>query len=202
METRPLGPLQVTVVGLGCNNFGGRIGEEETRAVVEAALESGVTFFDTADIYGRSGGSEELLGSILEGRRERVVLATKFGKPMGDGAERVLVAAPRGGARSASHVRAPRDRVHPVLPARERAAHRQVPARREGDRGTPRRAHDPGGAVGSRRGAAGVRGGARRFAARGRRPRAGGRAGGCRAPAGGRAPPSRSAARSRAGSTG
>jgi aryl-alcohol dehydrogenase-like predicted oxidoreductase len=88
MRTRKLGPLDVSVVGLGCNNFGGRIGEAETRAVVDAALDSAVTFFDTADIYGGGGGSEELLGRILEGRREQVVLATKFGKPMGDGAER------------------------------------------------------------------------------------------------------------------
>ena len=88
MRTRRLGPLEVTVVGLGCNNFGGRIGEDATRAVVDAALEAGVTFFDTADIYGSSGGSETLLGRSLQGRRDRVVLATKFGKPMGDGAER------------------------------------------------------------------------------------------------------------------
>jgi aryl-alcohol dehydrogenase-like predicted oxidoreductase len=88
MRTRTLGPLEVTVVGLGGNNFGGRIGEEATFAVVDAALEAGVTFFDTADIYGNRGGSEELLGRALEGRRDRVVLATKFGKPMGDGAER------------------------------------------------------------------------------------------------------------------
>jgi len=75
-------------VGVGCNNFGGRIDEDATRAVVDAALESGVTFFDTADIYGNHGGSEALLGRILAGRRDRVVLATKWGKPMGDGAER------------------------------------------------------------------------------------------------------------------
>jgi aryl-alcohol dehydrogenase-like predicted oxidoreductase len=86
MRTRKLGPLQVTVVGLGCNNFGGRIDEEATRAVVDAALEVGVTFFDTADIYGNHGGSETLLGKILQGRRDQVVLATKFGKEMGDGA--------------------------------------------------------------------------------------------------------------------
>jgi aryl-alcohol dehydrogenase-like predicted oxidoreductase len=86
MRTRKLGPLEVTVVGLGCNNFGGRIGEDETRAVVDAALDAGVTFFDTADIYGNKGGSEELLGQILDGRRDQVVLATKFGKEMGDGA--------------------------------------------------------------------------------------------------------------------
>src|SRR3954447_8849683 len=86
MRTRKLGPLEVTVVGLGCNNFGGRIGEDATRAVVDAALDAGITFFDTADIYGNKGGSEELLGRILEGRRDLVVLATKFGKEMGDGA--------------------------------------------------------------------------------------------------------------------
>ena len=88
MRTRKLGSLEVTVVGLGCNNFGGRIGEEATVAVVDAALDAGVTFFDTADIYGNNGGSEELLGRALEGRRDRVVLATKFGKEMGDGATR------------------------------------------------------------------------------------------------------------------
>jgi aryl-alcohol dehydrogenase-like predicted oxidoreductase len=70
--------LQVSRVGVGCNNFGGRIGAEETRAVVEAALDAGITFFDTAEVYGGGGGSERLLGEFLEGRRERVVLATKF----------------------------------------------------------------------------------------------------------------------------
>jgi aryl-alcohol dehydrogenase-like predicted oxidoreductase len=78
----------VSVVGLGCNNFGGRVDEAGTRAVVDAALDAAVTFFDTADIYGNQGGSETLLGRVLHGRRHRVVLATKFGKPMGDGAER------------------------------------------------------------------------------------------------------------------
>ena len=81
-----LGGLGVSRVGLGCNNFGGRLDKEATRAVVDAALAAGVTFFDTADIYGNHGGSERLLGEILEGRRDRVVLATKFGKEMGDGA--------------------------------------------------------------------------------------------------------------------
>ena len=70
--------LRVSRVGLGCNNFGGRIGADETRAVVEAALEAGITFFDTAEVYGGGGGSERLLGELLEGRREQVVLATKF----------------------------------------------------------------------------------------------------------------------------
>ncbi len=88
MRTRTLGPLEVTVVGLGCNNFGGRIDAAATRAVVDAALDAGVTFFDTADIYGNHGGSESILGEVLRGRRDRVVLATKFGMPMGDGAER------------------------------------------------------------------------------------------------------------------
>jgi aryl-alcohol dehydrogenase-like predicted oxidoreductase len=86
MRTRKLGPLDVTVVGLGCNNFGGRIDEAATLAVVDAALDAGVTFFDTADIYGNHGGSETVLGRLLKGRRDQVVLATKFGKEMGDGA--------------------------------------------------------------------------------------------------------------------
>jgi aryl-alcohol dehydrogenase-like predicted oxidoreductase len=88
MRTRKLGPLEVTVVGLGCNNFGGRIDEAATSAVIDAALEAGVTFFDTADIYGNHGGSEELIGRALQGRRDQIVLATKFGKEMGDGATR------------------------------------------------------------------------------------------------------------------
>ncbi|MGN6799066.1 MAG: aldo/keto reductase [Gaiellaceae bacterium] len=88
MRTRTLGPLEVPVVGLGCNNFGGRIDEGATIAVIDAAIDAGVTFFDTADIYGNRGGSEELIGRALEGRREQVVLATKWGKSMGDGAER------------------------------------------------------------------------------------------------------------------
>ena len=88
MRTRKLGEFEVSVVGLGTNNFGGRIDEDATRAVVDAALDAGVTFFDTADIYGNKGGSETLIGRVLQGRRDQVVLATKFGKPMGDGAER------------------------------------------------------------------------------------------------------------------
>ena len=74
----------MSVVGLGCNNFGRRVDLDGTRAVVEAALAEGVTFLDTADIYGR-GQSEEFLGQVLEGRRDQVVLATKFGMDMGDG---------------------------------------------------------------------------------------------------------------------
>lgn len=86
MDTRPLGAsgLQTSLVGLGCNNFGRRVDLDGTRAVVDEALEQGVTFFDTADIYGR-GLSEEYLGEVLQGRRDQVVLATKFGMDMGDG---------------------------------------------------------------------------------------------------------------------
>ena len=71
--------LRASRVGLGCNNFGGRIDLVATRRVVDAALDVGVTFLDTAEIYGSDGGSERFLGEILEGRRDRVVLATKFG---------------------------------------------------------------------------------------------------------------------------
>jgi aryl-alcohol dehydrogenase-like predicted oxidoreductase len=87
MRTRQLGTggTEVSVVGLGCNNFGMRVDLEGTRAVVDAALDAGVTLFDTADIYGNKGGSEEFLGEVLEGRRDRVILATKFGGDMGDG---------------------------------------------------------------------------------------------------------------------
>ena len=79
--------LRVSRVGLGCNNFGGRIGLEETRAVVDAAIEAGVTFFDTAESYGSGGDGERFLGEALEGRRDQVVLATKFGwgQASGDG---------------------------------------------------------------------------------------------------------------------
>lgn len=72
----------VSVVGLGCNNFGWRLDADQTRAVVDAALDCGVTLLDTADVYGNRGGSETLLGQVLRGRREQVVLATKFGMDM------------------------------------------------------------------------------------------------------------------------
>ncbi|HEY1524485.1 MAG TPA: aldo/keto reductase [Solirubrobacteraceae bacterium] len=87
LPTRRLGDsgLEVSVVGLGANNFGRRVDLDGTRAVIDAALEHGVTFIDTANIYGGSGASEELLGQALEGRRDRFVLATKFGMDMGDG---------------------------------------------------------------------------------------------------------------------
>ena len=78
MDTRRIGALEVSVIGLGCNNFGGRLDLARTTAVVEAALDAGVTFLDTADTYGGTR-SEEFLGRILAGRRDRVVIATKFG---------------------------------------------------------------------------------------------------------------------------
>src|SRR3954454_16983296 len=80
---RKLGELSVSVVGLGCNNFGRRVDLEGTRAVVDAALDAGVNLLDTADIYGDPGGSETLLGEGLRGRRDHVVLASKFGMDMG-----------------------------------------------------------------------------------------------------------------------
>ena len=87
MRTRriPGTELDVSVVGLGCNNFGGRINEAASRSVIDAALDAGITFFDTADVYGNRGGSEEIIGRALAGRRDRIVLATKFGHDLGDG---------------------------------------------------------------------------------------------------------------------
>ncbi|MFY1687955.1 aldo/keto reductase [Plantactinospora sp. WMMB782] len=85
MTYRRLGEsgLVVSVVGIGCNNFGRKLDAAGTRAVVDAALEAGINFFDTADIYGEPhGGSEEQLGAALRGRRDDVVLATKFGMSM------------------------------------------------------------------------------------------------------------------------
>jgi aryl-alcohol dehydrogenase-like predicted oxidoreductase len=86
MRYRPLGNsgLLVSVVGLGCNNFGRRLNVGQTRAVVDAAIDSGVTLLDTAETYGGAGRSEEILGEVLEGRRDQVVLATKFGSQPGD----------------------------------------------------------------------------------------------------------------------
>lgn len=78
MEMRRIGSLAVSVVGLGCNNFGGRLDAAATAAVVHAALDAGINFLDTADIYGGTR-SEEYLGQALRGRRDDVVLATKFG---------------------------------------------------------------------------------------------------------------------------
>jgi len=86
MELRKIGSLEVSVSGLGCNNFGWRVGPEESAAAVEAAIAAGINFFDTADIYGE-GRSEEFLGRALGARRRRVIIATKFGMKMGAGKE-------------------------------------------------------------------------------------------------------------------
>ncbi|GID10254.1 aldo/keto reductase [Actinocatenispora rupis] len=81
MRYRSLGTsgLEVSVVGLGCNNFGRKVDLAGTRAVVDAAIDAGITLLDTADMYGGGGVSERLLGEVLQHRRDRVVLATKFG---------------------------------------------------------------------------------------------------------------------------
>jgi aryl-alcohol dehydrogenase-like predicted oxidoreductase len=84
MQTRKVGSLQVSVVGLGCNNFGWRIDAEASAKVIDAAIESGVTFFDTADRYGK-GQSEDFLGRALGKRRDQIILATKFGMEMEKG---------------------------------------------------------------------------------------------------------------------
>src|SRR5580704_2469068 len=85
MDHRRLGDsgLKVSEIGLGCNNFGMRIGQDETNAVIDAAIEHGVTFLDTADVYGGQGKSEEMMGVALQGKRHQVVLATKFAMQMG-----------------------------------------------------------------------------------------------------------------------
>src|SRR5436190_18510634 len=78
METRPIGSLSVSVVGLGCNNFGMTIDEKQTADVVSAALDVGINFFDTADMYGGTN-SERFLGKALGKRRNEAIVATKFG---------------------------------------------------------------------------------------------------------------------------
>jgi aryl-alcohol dehydrogenase-like predicted oxidoreductase len=92
METRRIGGLDVSLVGLGCNNFGGRLDAEASTAVIHAAVDAGITFFDTADAYGGRGASETIIGAALAGGlRDRVVIGTKFaapfdGEPSGKGA--------------------------------------------------------------------------------------------------------------------
>ena len=96
MDYRRLGDsgLKVSEIGLGCNNFGMRIDQAATDAVVNAAIEHGITLFDTADVYGGQGKSEEMLGNVLTGgKRDQIVLATKFAMPMGQSPEM------RGGSR-------------------------------------------------------------------------------------------------------
>jgi aryl-alcohol dehydrogenase-like predicted oxidoreductase len=84
MEYRRLGSLNTSLVGIGCNNFGWRIDAAGTAAVVDAALDAGITFFDTADVYG-AGQSEEFLGKAVKGKRDKAIIATKFGIKMGEG---------------------------------------------------------------------------------------------------------------------
>jgi aryl-alcohol dehydrogenase-like predicted oxidoreductase len=101
MEIRNLGTsgLLVSTIGLGCNNFGGRIDLEATRAVIHKAIDLGITLFDNADTYGERGGAETAMGEVLGDRRKDIVLATKFGNPMDDvgvkqgGARRYIMAA-------------------------------------------------------------------------------------------------------------
>jgi aryl-alcohol dehydrogenase-like predicted oxidoreductase len=87
MEYRNLGRsgLQVSVVGIGCNNFGRRMDADATEAVVNKALDMGINLFDTADSYGGEGRSEQFLGRALKGKRQNVILASKFASPMGEG---------------------------------------------------------------------------------------------------------------------
>lgn len=91
MQLRNLGQsgLRVSTIGLGCNNFGGRIDMDATRAVIHKALDLGITLFDTADTYGERGGSETLMGQVLGDDRKRIVLATKFAMPMDDSGVKV-----------------------------------------------------------------------------------------------------------------
>ena len=107
MEQRRIGELSVSVVGLGCNNFGRRIDAQQTVDVVDAAIDAGINFFDTADMYSE-GLSEEYLGRALKGRRDPVVVATKFGAPGSspDGVKRgTLLGLDAGRARKATNVR-------------------------------------------------------------------------------------------------
>jgi aryl-alcohol dehydrogenase-like predicted oxidoreductase len=83
MEYRKLGTLDVSLVGIGCNNFGWRTDAAGAAAVVDTALDAGINFFDTADIYG-AGQSEEFLGKAIKGRRHQAIIATKFGMKLGD----------------------------------------------------------------------------------------------------------------------
>jgi aryl-alcohol dehydrogenase-like predicted oxidoreductase len=95
MEIRNLGSsgLRVSTIGMGCNNFGGRIDLDATRAVIHKAIDLGITLFDTSDTYGERGGAETAMGQVFGDRRKDIVLATKFGNPMDD------IGVKQGGAR-------------------------------------------------------------------------------------------------------
>ena len=123
MRYLPLGRsgLLVSAVGLGCNNFGSRLDVAGTRAVVDAAIDAGITLLDTSDMYGNGGGSETALGEVLGRRRGQVVLATKFGHQgvdMGYGPA-------AGGKGGRAYIRRAVDRV--AAPPAHRL-HRPVPA--------------------------------------------------------------------------
>jgi aryl-alcohol dehydrogenase-like predicted oxidoreductase len=116
MEKRSLGPFEVSIVGLGTNNFGWYIEEPQAREVVGAALDAGVTFIDSADYYPPGpmevrGNSERMIGNALKGRRDEVVLATKWGFDMGTGAERLGSAEYVRAAAEASLQRLQTDRI-------------------------------------------------------------------------------------------
>jgi aryl-alcohol dehydrogenase-like predicted oxidoreductase len=87
MEYRNLGRagVKVSAIGIGCNQFGGKVDKAGTKAIVQKALDAGINFFDTADVYGNKGGSEEYLGAALKGLRDQVVIATKVRNAMGEG---------------------------------------------------------------------------------------------------------------------
>src|SRR5205085_10692789 len=100
MNLRNLGRsgLRVSLIGLGCNNFGQRMDLESSRAVIHKALDCGITLFDTADVYGGRGGSQAVLGQVLGDRRKDIVLRSKFGMAVDEGGEvgaspRLLMAA-------------------------------------------------------------------------------------------------------------
>jgi len=118
MEFRNLGHsgLRVSLAGLGCNNFGRRCDAKQTDTIVSKALEIGVTFFDTADVYGPGGVSEEYLGAALAARRHDAVIATKFAMPMGEGAVPVRRVSALHLRRGRGEPAPPADRLHRSLP--------------------------------------------------------------------------------------
>ena len=123
MELRKLGSLDASLLGLGCNNFGARCDESESRAVVNAARDAGVTVFDTAAAY--SGGrSEEMLGAAIASMRDEVVVVTKFGVPFDDDPESGGASAERVRRQAeASLRRLGTDRIDLYPPARTRPLH-------------------------------------------------------------------------------
>ena len=119
MQIRNLGGsgLRVSAVGLGCNNFGQRTDLETSRKVIHKAIDLGITLFDTADIYGGMGGSETVLGEVLGDRRKDIVLATKFGKPMGERRHQAGRLAPLHHVRGRGQPEAAEDRLYRPLSA-------------------------------------------------------------------------------------